>query len=37
MSKKKQRDRLFWESAKLNNATYQQYYNRLLELSVVMF
>lgn len=36
MSKKK-RDRMFWESAKLNNATYQQYYNRLTELSTVMF
>lgn len=36
MSKKKH-DRMFWESAKLNNATYQQYYNRLMELSVVMF
>lgn len=36
MSKKK-KDRMFWESAKLNNATYQQYYNRLTELSTVMF
>lgn len=36
MSKKK-RDRMFWESAVLNNATYQQYYNRLTELSTVMF
>lgn len=36
MSKRK-RDRMFWESAKLNNATYQQYYNRLTELSTVMF
>lgn len=35
MAKKK--DRMFWESAKLNNATYQQYYNRLLELSIAMF
>lgn len=35
MAKKK--DRMFWESAKLNNATYQQYYNRLTELSTVMF
>lgn len=34
---KKKRDRLFWESAALNNATYQQYYNRLTELSTVMF
>lgn len=37
MGKRKRSDRLFWESARLNNATYQQYYNRLLELSVVMF
>lgn len=37
MSKRKRSNTLFWESAKLNNATYQQYYNRLLELSVVMF
>lgn len=34
---KKNKDRMFWESAKLNNATYQQYYNRLTELSTVMF
>ena len=34
---KKKKDRMFWESAKLNNATYQQYYNRLTELSTVMF
>lgn len=34
---KKKRDRMFWESAALNNATYQQYYNRLTELSTVMF
>lgn len=34
---KKKRDRMFWESAQLNNATYQQYYNRLTELSTVMF
>lgn len=37
MSKKKKQDRMFWESAKLNSATYQQYYNRLTELSTVMF
>ena len=37
MGKRKNNDRMFWESAKLNNATYQQYYNRLLELSTVMF
>lgn len=36
MSRKK-KDRAFWESAKLNSATYQQYYNRLTELSTVMF
>ena len=34
---KKKNDRMFWESAKLNNATYQQYYNRLTELSTSMF
>ena len=34
---KKKNNRMFWESAKLNNATYQQYYNRLTELSTVMF
>ena len=27
----------FWESAVLNNATYQQYYMRLMELSIAMF
>ena len=31
------RDRQFWESATLNNATFRQYYNRLTELSVSMF
>ena len=30
-------NRQFWESASMNNATYMQYYNRLLELSVSMF
>lgn len=34
---RKKKDRMFWESAKLNNSTYQQYYNRLVELSTVMF
>ena len=34
---KKKKDRMFWESSRLNNATYQQYYNRLTELSTVMF
>lgn len=36
MSKKK-RDREFWESSSLNRGTYMQYYNRLTELSMVMF
>lgn len=31
------RDRQFWESAALNNASFRQYYNRLTELSVAMF
>ena len=31
------RDRQFWESASLNNATFRQYYNRLTELSISMF
>lgn len=31
------RDKRFWESATLNNATFRQYYNRLTELSVSMF
>lgn len=31
------KDTSFWESAVLNNATYQQYYMRLMELSVAMF
>lgn len=31
------KDREFWESAKLNNWNYLQYYNRLTELSVSMF
>lgn len=35
MSKKN--DRQFWESAGMNNATYMQYYNRLVELSISMF
>ena len=33
----RKRDREFWESAILNNATFRQYYNRLTELSVSMF
>lgn len=35
MAKKK--DKQFWESSSLNNATYRQYYNRLTELSISMF
>ena len=35
MAKKK--DRAFWESAKLNNYTYKQYFNRLVELGIAMF
>lgn len=31
------KNRMFWESAMLNNKTYQQYYNRLTELATVMF
>lgn len=31
------KDYSFWESAVLNNATYQQYYMRLMELSIAMF
>ena len=31
------RDRQFWESASMNNATFRQYYNRLTELSISMF
>lgn len=27
----------FWESAMMNNATFRQYYNRLVELSMAMF
>lgn len=30
-------DRPFWESAKMNNQTYIQYYNRLMELAISMF
>lgn len=29
--------REFWESAALNNATFRQYYNRLVELAISMF
>ena len=31
------RDRQFWESERLNNAVFTQYYNRLTELSISMF
>lgn len=31
------KNKQFWESAKLNNASFIQYYNRLTELSVCMF
>lgn len=30
-------DRNFWESAKMNNGTFMQYYNRLTELAISMF
>lgn len=30
-------DRQFWESARMNNYTFKQYFNRLTELSVSMF
>lgn len=33
----KKKDRAFWESARLNNYTFRQYYNRLVELAVSMF
>ena len=36
MSRRK-RDREFWESADLNNASYIQYYDHLTELSISMF
>lgn len=34
---RKRRQSEFWESAYLNNRTYQQYYNRLCELAICMF
>lgn len=34
---RKRKDRKFWDSAWKNNATYIQYYNRLMELSMAMF
>lgn len=33
----KVKNRQFWESATMNNASFLQYYNRLVELSVAMF
>ena len=30
------KDRQFWESAAMNNGTYKQYYNRLVELAISM-
>ena len=33
----RRKNREFWESAKMNNGTYIQYYNRLMELSISMF
>lgn len=33
----KRKDSNFWESAYMNNRTYMQYYNRLMELAVSMF
>ena len=37
MGKKTGRNRSFWDSARINNLTYKQYYDRLVELSCVMF
>ena len=34
---RRRKDREFWESADLNNASYIQYYDRLTELSISMF
>ena len=34
---RKNKDRDFWESAYMNNGTFTQYYNRLVELSISMF
>lgn len=33
----KRADRQFWESGYMNNSTYLQYYNRLMELAISMF
>ena len=37
MGKRTDKNRLFWDSAWLNNMTYKQYVDRLIELSCVMF
>ena len=34
---RRNKDRNFWDSAMMNNATYIQYYNRLTELAISMF
>ena len=34
---RRSKDRNFWDSAMMNNATYIQYYNRLTELAISMF
>lgn len=34
---RRRKDRQFWESAIMNNSTFRQYYNRLVELSISMF
>lgn len=34
---RKNNDRAFWEPTELNDATFLQYYNRLMELSMAMF
>lgn len=31
------KNKQFWESAQMNNGTYRQYYNRLVELAISMF
>lgn len=31
------KNREFWQSAKLNNYTYMQYYNRITDLAISMF
>lgn len=34
---RRKKDRDFWESAAMNNGTFRQYYNRLVELAISMF